>query len=129
MYHKLGIPRDDKAARFARMAENYDFFGAPAAIFCFVEEQMDKPQWSDLGMFLQTFMLLATEAGLETCAQEAWAIYGEAVKEFMGAPPEQGIFCGVAIGHADWDAPVNSLHTEREPLDVFAKRVDPPSFY
>jgi nitroreductase len=123
MYSLLGIPRDDKAARFARMAENYDFFGAPAAIFCFVEEQMGPPQWADLGMFLQTFMLLATEAGLDTCPQEAWAVYGGAVKEFVGAPPEQGIFCAVALGHADWDAPVNSLESERVPLDVFAKWV------
>lgn len=123
MYHLLGIPREDKAARFARMTENYRFFGAPAAIFCFVEEQMGKPQWSDLGMFLQTFMLLATEEGVDTCPQEAWAVYAEAVKEYVGAPPEQGLFCGVAIGHADWEAPVNSLVSAREPLDVFAKWV------
>jgi nitroreductase len=123
MYELLGIPREDKAARFARMSENYRFFGAPAAIFCFVDEQMGPPQWSDLGMFLQTFMLLAAEAGLDTCAQEAWAMYGEAVKEFVGAPPEQGIFCGVALGHADWDAPVNALESARQPLDVFAKWV------
>jgi nitroreductase len=123
MYELLGIAREDKAARFARMSENYRFFGAPAAIFCFVDEQMGPPQWSDLGMFLQTFMLLAAEAGLDTCAQEAWAMYGEAVKEFVGAPPEQGIFCGVALGHADWDAPVNALESARQPLDVFAKWV------
>ena len=28
---------------------------------------MGSAQWSDLGMFLQTFMLLAVEAGLDTC--------------------------------------------------------------
>ena len=66
---------------------------------------------------------LAAEAGLDTCAQEAWAMYGQAVKEFVGAPPEQGIFCGVALGHADGDAPVNELESAREPLDVFAKWV------
>jgi nitroreductase len=71
-------------------------------------------------MFLQTFMLLAQEAGLDTCPQEAWAVYENAVSEFVGAPDEQRIFCGVAIGHADPDAPINSLTTDREPLDVFA---------
>ena len=123
LYGLIGIPRDDKPARLAQMAKNFDFFGAPAAIFCFVEEQMDKPQWSDLGMFLQTFMLLAQEAGLDTCPQEAWAAYGQAVAEFVGSPPEQGIFCAVALGHADWDHPINALETEREPLEVFAKWV------
>ena len=123
LYGLIGIPREDKPARLAQMAKNFDFFGAPCAIFCFVEEQMDKPQWSDLGMFLQTFMLLAQEAGLDTCPQEAWAAYGQSVADFVGAPPEQGIFCAVALGTADWDHPINALETDREPLDVFAKWV------
>jgi nitroreductase len=123
MYATLGIERDDKAGRLAQFAKNLDFFGAPAAIFCFVDRIMGPPQWSDLGMFLQTFMLLAQEAGLDTCAQEAWAVHERAVSEFVGAPPEQRIFCGVAIGHADPEAPINTLTTEREPLEVFAKFV------
>ncbi len=123
MYATLGITRDDKPARFAQFAKNLDFFGAPAALFCFVERQMGPPQWSDLGMFLQTFMLLAQEAGLDTCPQEAWAVHEAAVSEFVGAPEEQRIFCGVAIGHADPDHPINSLVSDREPLEVFARFV------
>jgi nitroreductase len=120
LYATIGITRDDKSARLAQFAKNHDFFGAPAAIFCFIDRQMWPPQWSDLGMFLQTFMLLAQEAGLDTCPQEAWAIYEQAVSEFVDAPPELRIFCGVAIGHADRDHPINSLVTTREALDVFA---------
>jgi nitroreductase len=120
MYAKLGIPRDDKAARLARVAQNYDFFGAPCGLFCFVDRRMGPPQWSDLGMFLQTFMLLAVEAGLATCAQEAWAMRSQAVTEFVGAPEEQTIFCGMAIGRADPDAAVNALVSERQPLAEWA---------
>ena len=86
MYATLGIGRDDKAGRLGQFAKNLDFFGAPAAIFCFIDRIMGPPQWSDLGMFLQTFMLLAQEAGLDTCPQEAWAVYEQAVSEFVGAP-------------------------------------------
>ncbi len=123
MYDKLGIARDDRAGRFAHLARNYQFFDAPAAIFCFIDSRMGPPQWSDLGMFLQTFMLLATEAGLATCPQEAWATWPQAVKEFVGAPDEESIFCAVAIGHADPDAPVNQLESERMPLDAFVRFV------
>jgi nitroreductase len=123
MYASIGVGRDDKAGRLAQFAKNLDFFGAPAAIFCFVDRVMGPPQWSDLGMFLQTFMLLAQEAGLDTCAQEAWAVHEAAVSEFVGAPEEQQIFCGVAIGQADWDHPINSVDSEREPFDVFARFV------
>ena len=120
MYALLGIPRDDKPARFAHLARNFDFFGAPAAIFCFVDRIMGPPQWSDLGMFLQSFMLLAQEAGLDTCPQEAWASRAQTVKTFVDAPDDWMLFCGVAIGTANPDAPVNSLVSDREPLDQWA---------
>ena len=119
MYATIGIPRDDKPARLRQMAKNYDFFGAPAAIFCYVDRQMGSAQWSDLGMFLQTFMLLATEAGMDTCPQEAWARYETAVTEFVGAPDELQLFCGVAIGHVDADHPINQLESDRFPVDQF----------
>ncbi|MEZ5379896.1 MAG: nitroreductase [Acidimicrobiales bacterium] len=119
MYETMQIGRDDKAARYAHLARNYEFFGAPAAIFCFLDTKMGPPQWSDAGMFLQTFMLLATEAGLDTCAQEAWANWPQTVKDFVGAPDDEMLFCAVAIGHADHDAPVNSLRSERMPIEEF----------
>ncbi len=120
MYEAIGVGRDDKAGRFAQFAKNLDFFGAPAAFFCFIDRAMGPPQWSDLGMFLQTFMLLAQEAGLDTCPQEAWAVHEPAVMEFGEVPEELRLFCGMAIGTADRDHPINSIESEREPLDVFA---------
>lgn len=120
MYALLGIPREDKKARFAHLARNYQFFDAPAAFFCFVDRQMGPPQWSDLGMFLQTFMLLAVEAGLATCAQEAWAVRAQSVASFVGAPDELMLFCGMAIGHPDPAAKVNELVSERAPLSDWA---------
>lgn len=119
MYALLGIPRDDKPARLQRLAQNFNFFGAPVGLFCFVDRQMGPPQWSDLGMFLQTFMLLAREAGLDTCAQEAWATRPACVTEFVGAGAELMLFCGMAIGYRDSGQPVNALVTDREPLDVW----------
>lgn len=124
MYEKLGIPREDKPGRLRQMAKNMQFFDAPAALFCFIDRQMGAPQWSDLGMYLQTFMLLATEQGLGTCAQEYWSIQHKAVREFCGAPDNELLFCGMAIGYTDTTAPVNSLVSERMPFDQFAKFVN-----
>jgi nitroreductase len=120
MYETMGIPRDDKPARYAHLARNYDFFGAPASIFCLIDRGMGSAQWSDLGMFLQTFMLLAQEAGIDTCAQEAWAPWAQVVHEFVDAPANEMLFCGVAMGTADLDQPVNSLESPRMPLDEWA---------
>jgi nitroreductase len=123
MYATLGIAREDKEGRRRQFAHNNDFFGAPAALFCYVDRQMGLPQWSDLGMFLQTFMLLAVEAGLATCAQEYWSVRHQAVTSFVGAPENEMMFCGMAIGHADEAAPINSLVSERMPLDDWARFV------
>jgi len=121
MYELLGIPREDKDARLLQVMRNFEFFGAPAALFCFVDKQMGPPQWSDLGMFLQTFMLLAQEAGIDTCAQEAWAMKNDSVSKFVGADESDLLFCGLAMGYKDKNAAINKLSSERRPLKQWAK--------
>ena len=113
MYSFLGIDREDKASRANQMMKNFEFFGAPAGLFCFIDRQMNQPQWSDLGMFLQSFMLAAREAGMESCAQAAFCSYHDSVMPILGAPDEQMLVCGMSLGYADPNALVNSYRTER----------------
>ncbi len=120
MYELLGVPREDKAGRLRQFARNARFFDAPAAFFITLDRRFNQPQWSDLGMFLQTFMLLAVEAGLDTCAQEYWSSRHGAVTEFIGAPADEMLFCGMSIGYRDPNAPVNDLVADRLPLDEWA---------
>ena len=117
----LASPVTTRQADWGTSAKNFEFFGAPAGFFCFIDRCMGPPQWSDLGMFLQTFMLLAQEAGLSTCPQEAWAARSEAVKSFIKPDDDLMLFCGMAIGYKDESEPVNTLYSDREPLDVWAK--------
>ena len=123
MYSLLGISREDKEGRINQVMQNFNFFGAPAALFCYVDKQMGPPQWSDLGMFLQSFMLLAKEAGLDTCAQEAWSMKHESVSAFLESSEADMLFCGMAIGYKDEEAPINKLRTTRRPLDEWASFV------
>ena len=120
MYSLLGIERDDKEGRINQVMKNFTFFNAPAALFCFVDRQMGPPQWSDLGMFLQTFMLLAKEAGLDTCAQEAWSMKHESVSSFVNVSEDEMLFCGMSIGYQDHDAPINQLVSTRRPIEDWA---------
>jgi len=118
MYGHIGVKREDTVARRRQFACNFDFFGAPVAMFFFVDRSMGSPQWSDIGM--QSLMLLARERGLETCAQESWAIWHQQVTEFLGVDPALMLFCGLAIGYGDYSAPINRLRTERAALEEFA---------
>ncbi len=116
LYASIGVAREDKAGRLNQFAENFRFFGAPAALFFAVDRSMQQGQWSDLGMFIQTVMLLAREQGLHTCAQEAWSYWPQTVGEFLQLPDELMLFCGLAIGYKDDEHPINQWRTEREPL-------------
>lgn len=119
MYAKLGIPREEKLARAKAFARNWDFFGAPVGMIFTVDRQMQQGQWSDVGMFLQSIMLLAREEGLHTCPQEAWAVWHRVIREYLSVPENEMVFCGMSLGHADETAPVNALESERAPLEEF----------
>ncbi|MCU0965767.1 MAG: nitroreductase family protein, partial [Burkholderiaceae bacterium] len=79
------------------------------------------PQWSDLGMFLQSVMLLLREEGLDSCPQECWSVYPKTVGSFIGIPSERMLFCGMSIGHANPSHPVNRFQSERAPLAQYAR--------
>jgi len=116
MYAHLGIPRGDKTARQDWFHRNWRFFDAPAGLFLFADRAMGAAQWSDLGGFLQTLMLLLVEDGLASCPQEAWAMHHTTVTQFCDAPAEQMLFCGLAIGVPDPSHPLAAFQTERAPL-------------
>jgi len=120
MYARLGIAREEKAARQRWFARNFQFFDAPAALFCTVDRDMGPPQWSDLGMFLQSVMLLLREEGLDSCAQECWAIYPSTIRSFLGTPHNRMLFCGMSIGYRNPEHPVNELVTKRAGIESFA---------
>ncbi|MEU4092891.1 nitroreductase [Streptomyces sp. NPDC026673] len=100
-YGALGIPRRDLEARQRAAAANWDCFGAPAALFCYVDRDMGMPQWADVGMYLQTVMLLLRAEGLHSCAQMAWAKYHRTVAEVLAVPDGLILFCGMSIGFED----------------------------
>ena len=100
-YAALGIPREDRQSRAAAVAANWDCFGAPAALFCYLDRRLGSAQWVDIGMYLQTIMLLLRAEGLHSCPQMAWSVYRGTVAEVVSPPDELILFCGMSIGFAD----------------------------
>lgn len=122
MFGALGIAREDGEGRMKAMARNATSFDAPAVMFTYFPRFMKEPQWSDTGMWLQTVALLLREEGLDTCFQEYMAIYANVIRDFLGLDHEKYmLFCGMAIGYRDPDAPVNNFERERVPLDEHVK--------
>jgi len=113
MFESIGLARDDSAGRVAQMARNWDSFGAPVQLFTYTRKYMGPPQWSDMGMWLQTVMLLLREAGLDSCSQEIWAMYGSYMRQLLGIDDDHIFFCGMAIGYRDPEAPINNFEVPR----------------
>jgi nitroreductase len=113
-YAALGIRRGDKRARQQAVAANWECFGAPAALFCYLDRDMGPAQWADAGMYLQTVMLLLRAEGLHSCPQMAWSVYRRTVADVVSPPAGLILFCGLSIGFADTTA--RYARSDRAPL-------------
>lgn len=112
LYAMLGIGRKDQAAREAQMRRNFEFFGAPTALFVFVHSGLREFSALDAGIFIQTLMLSAHARGLGTCAQGALATWAGPVRAAFVLPPGYKLICGISIGYAS-SHPVNRYQPGR----------------
>jgi nitroreductase len=120
MYALLGIGRDNKPGRLMHLAQNFQFFGAPVGLFFVIDKAMGHGQWAHLGMFMQSLALAALERGVQSCMQEAWARMRVPLAAHFGLGDEEMIYCGMALGHADMSKPVNTLRSDRAPVEEIA---------
>ena len=124
MYGALQISREEKGKRLMWFANNFRAFGAPVLMLVHTPRYMGPPQWSDIGMWLQTIGLLCREEGHDTCFQEAWAVYSPQIREMVDIPEDHTFFCGVAIGYRDAEAPVNNSAAAPTSTRLCAGRVE-----
>ena len=124
MYKAMKIGKDDADARIKAWNANYTSFGAPVALFFFVDRSLSQGAWLDCGMFIENVMLAARAFGLDTCPQAALAEYPDLVRNMLGVPDTRALICGMALGFADTSAAVNSYRLERVAVNEFTKWFD-----
>ena len=124
LYRVLGIPREDKQKRRGQFAKNALMFNAPVGVFAYIDRSLSYGQWMDLGMYLQSVMLLCEGHGLATCAQGYWTFFHETVRQTTGAPDDLMLACGIAVGFEDQDAPINKVRASRAAVEDFAIFID-----
>lgn len=126
LYQILGVAKGDRAASWIVAGRNFEFFGAPVGLIFTIDRSLQQGSWLDYGIFLQSLMLAANDAGLGTCAQAAWRHYHDIIRPLCNIPENEIVVCGMSLGYADMDAPVNKLVTEREPVEGFARFINAP---
>lgn len=117
MYGMLGIEKENKLGRMMWLIENMKFFQAPVGIIITGNKKLDAPQFMDIGIYLQTLMLLAREHGLHTAPQGWWRNFTSVPNKFLDIPEDEHVLVGMGMGYGNPDANVNNLYADRAELD------------
>lgn len=116
----LSIARDDKEARLQHFARMFALFDAPAIILVTLDDALSlEYAMLDVGIFLQTFCLLAHDRGLGTCIMAAIVNFSGIVRELFSIPKNKILVMGAVIGWPDPEAEVNRFDRQRGTLEEF----------
>ncbi len=121
MFGLVGIEKGDKPRMRTQYLRNFTFFDAPVGLFFTYDRDLGMGALLDLGMFIQTVMVAARGHGLHTCPQQCWLQFHKVVAKHLDIPAGESLACAIALGHADEDAVINRLESEREPVSAFAR--------
>lgn len=124
MYARIGIEKDNKLGRLMWLMQNIKFFEAPVGIIITGDKRLEMPQYMDVGIYLQSLMLLAREEGLHTAAQGWWRQWPGLLSEYLEIPDEEEVLVGLSLGYGNPDAPVNQLRADRADMDTLVKFYD-----
>jgi nitroreductase len=112
LYGMLGVKRGDKSERYKQWGKNYEFFGAPVALFVYIHKSLHIYAAADAGLMMENLMLSAHAHGLGTCAQGAVAFWDDVIREEFEVSKNYRLLCGIAVGYPS-DAAVNNFQAHR----------------
>ncbi len=120
-FKALGIERENEQQRKNMRLQNFKFYGAPCAIFLFMDRTLTSWSIFDMGLFAQSIILAAHSFGLGTCLQAAVTDYPDIVRDFLSIPNTKQLMLGISIGYPDFEAPINTYRSTRMNPEDFIK--------
>jgi len=124
MYGCLGIEKDNKLGRLMWLMQNIKFFEAPVGVIITGHKKLEMPQHLDIGIYLQSVMLLAREEGLHTAPQGWWRHWPDLLSDHLTIDEDEEVLVGCSLGYGDPDHKVNGLYADRATLDDVTKFYD-----
>ena len=116
LYSAIGIERQDKAKRMEVFLRNYQFFGAPYAVFIFLDESFGLREAADLGMYMQSLLLSMSANGVASVPQTSVSFQADLVREVLGVESHLKLLFGISFGYEDKSAAINDAVTGRAAL-------------
>lgn len=118
LLESLSIARDDEVGRLQYYGQMFSLFDAPALMLILLDrELLLEYAMLDVGLFLQTFLLLAHSKGLGGIPLAVSVNYPEIIRRLFSVPDNKRIVIGVALGWPDLNAPVNCFERKRDSLE------------
>jgi len=117
----LGVDREDDAERTKLTLMNFEFYGAPCAVFLFMDGALKEWSIFDMGLFAHSLILAAHAYGVESCLQASVTNYAPEIKKFLGIPDGKKLVIGISMGYADGGAKLNAYRAVKESPDTFTK--------
>lgn len=116
LYNNMGIARDDKMGRMRATLRNFELFDAPHVCFIGMDKSFGVTVALDVGMYVQSLMLLMTAHGIGSCAQGSMRYYPDDVREVFGVGENTAILLGISFGYEDESVAANKTRVGRAPL-------------
>ena len=119
-----GIDFSDPAIIKKSKEINFNFYGAPHAIYLYQDKSLTPWSIFDIGLFAQTLMLAAHASGLGTVPQAFATDYAQDIKKFLEIPDTKKLILGISIGYPDKEAAEKAIKTDRDNMENFVKWVE-----
>ncbi len=117
----LGVDPSNRQQMAESNLRNFEFYGAPCALFLFMDSTLSSWSIFDAGVFAHSIALAAHSFGLGSCLQAMLANYPDAVRDFLGIPKAKKLIIGISVGYPDPEARVNAYQSDRISLDDFVQ--------
>jgi len=117
----LGMARDDEIGREKLRLMNFEFYGAPCAIFLFMDGSLGEWSIFDMGLFAQNLILAAHSLGVESCLQASVPNYALEIKKFLGMAESKKLIICISLGYPDEKAKLNTYRSLKQKADEFTK--------
>ena len=117
----LGVARDDEEGREKLRLMNFEFYGAPCAVFLFIDGSLGEWSIFDMGLFAQNLILAAHSFGVESCLQASVTNYALEIKQFLDIPESKKLVICISLGYPDEKAKLNTYRSLKQKPDEFTK--------
>ncbi len=115
----LGVARGDKEGREKLRLMNFEFYGAPCAVFLFMDGSLGEWSIFDMGLFAQSLILAAHSLGVESCLQASVTHYAPEIKQFFDIAESKKLVICISLGYPDEEAKLNTYRSLKQKPNEF----------